>query len=70
MKKTIDIKQLREMLLEIENPDTRAILRLRYLYGRTIKEISGACGLRQRCVYYHMKTGREELREKFPSATL
>lgn len=58
--------ELEEMFCTIDEPDRRAVMRLVYLNGHKPELVAVVCGLTPRSVYYHIKSGKEELFSRFP----
>ena len=62
-------KMRREMdglIDSLANPDDRAVMRLRYLKGRSPEEIAETIFMSDRMVYYILARAEKELARRFP----
>lgn len=60
-----DQQELDRMISSLDDIDERAIMRLRYLGGHTVKAIADAIGMTERNVYNKLKRARARIREEY-----
>ena len=61
MRKTLD-----PLINDLENPDDRAVIRLRYIKGFSPEDIADAICKTDRSVYYYLSRAEDQLVRKYP----
>ena len=61
MRKTLD-----PLINDLENPDDRAVMRLRYIKGFSPEDIADAICKTDRSVYYYLSRAEDQLVRKYP----
>lgn len=59
-------KILDPLLNDLENPDDRAVMRLRYIKGFSPEDIADAIFKTDRSVYYYLSRAEDQLVRKYP----
>lgn len=58
--------ELNPMINILENPDDRAVMRLRYIEGYSPEDIAEAINRTDRSVYYYLSRAEDQLVRKYP----
>lgn len=59
-------RELDPLIDKLENPDDRAVMRLRYIEGYSPEDIAEAIHRTDRSVYYYLSRAEDQLARKFP----
>ena len=63
MRKTLD-----PLINDLENPDDRAVMRLRYIKGFSPEDIADAICKTDRSVYYYLSRAEDQIARKYPES--
>lgn len=58
--------ELDPLIDSLDNPDDRAVMRLRYIRGFSPEDIAEAISRTDRSIYYYLSRAEDELARKFP----
>lgn len=59
-------KELDPLINSLDNPDDRAVMRLRYINGFSPEDIAEAINRTDRSIYYYLSRAEDQLARKFP----
>ena len=59
-------RELDPLIDKLENPDDRAVMRLRYIEGYSPEDIAEAIHRTDRSVYYYLSRAEDQLARKYP----
>lgn len=59
-------KELDPLINNLDNPDDRAVMRLRYINGFSPEDIAEAINRTDRSIYYYLSRAEDQLARKFP----
>jgi len=59
-------KELDPLISSLDNPDDRAVMRLRYINGFSPEDIAEAIHRTDRSIYYYLSRAEDQLTRKFP----
>ena len=58
--------ELEPLISELDNPDDRAVMRLRYINGFSPEDIADAIHRTDRSIYYYLSRAEDQLVRKYP----
>ena len=58
--------ELEPLISTLENPDDRAVMRLRYIRGFSPEDIADAIHRTDRSIYYYLSRAEDQLARKYP----